>query len=194
MGSRKKRSEQGFVLFVMDRYSFNKERCKSTPNNCLRHKLQSIVCMNSVVVFQSCWMLRVRLKRGRERIVTEEFMRGLRHEKFLTFYGTECLWVLPCWQDPATSLLSLASWILYLPCHIFFNLWCILILTYMSLYQFLCGICMLMEGLTHYSKRNSVTTWAVSHHVSKVNAVVPDTMLSVGCVIVHAVKGVNRNC
>ena len=28
-------------------------------------------------------MLRVRLKRGTGRIVTEEFMRGLRHEKFL---------------------------------------------------------------------------------------------------------------
>jgi len=36
-------------------------------------------------------MLRVRLKRGAGRIVTEEFMRGLRHEKFLTFYGTEGL-------------------------------------------------------------------------------------------------------
>jgi hypothetical protein len=53
---------------------------------------------------------------------------------------------------------------------------------------------MLMEELTHYSKRNSVTAWAVYKHMSEVNAVVPNTMLSVGYVIVHAVKGVNRNC
>ena len=64
----------------------------------------------------------------------------------------------------------------------------------MSLYQFLCGIFMLMEGLIHYSKRSSVTTWAVSQHVSEVSASVPNIMLSVGYVIVHTVKGVNRNC
>ena len=64
----------------------------------------------------------------------------------------------------------------------------------MIFYQFLCGISMLMEELTHYSKRNSVTAWAVYKHMSEVNAVVPNTMLSVGYVIVHAVKGVNRNC
>lgn len=48
-----------------------------------------------------------------------------------------------------------------------------------------------MEELTHYTKRSSVTAWAVTKHVSEVNAVVPDTMLSVGYIIVHAVKGVN---
>jgi hypothetical protein len=61
----------------------------------------------------------------------------------------------------------------------------------MSLYQFLFGICVLMEGLVHYSKRNA---WAVSKHVSEVNTVVPNTMLSVGYVIVRAVKVVNGNC
>jgi len=65
---------------------------------------------------------------------------------------------------------------------ILFYLWYILVIAYMSLYQFLCGICMLMEGLTHYSKRNSVTAWAVSKHVSEVKTVVPNTMLSVRCV------------
>jgi hypothetical protein len=79
---------------MKEKYNSNKAQCKSVPNNCLIHELQSIPCMNSVVDFHCCWILRVRLKRGTGIIVTEEFMRGLRHEKFLTFHGTEGLWVL----------------------------------------------------------------------------------------------------
>jgi hypothetical protein len=73
-------------------------------------------------------------------------------------------------------------------------LWCILIITCVVLYQFLCSINMLMEGLTHYSERDSGIILAVSKHMSKVNIVMPNTVLSGWYIVVLAVQGVNRNC
>jgi hypothetical protein len=53
---------------------------------------------------------------------------------------------------------------------------------------------MLIEGLTHYSKRDSGNILAVSKHMLIVDIAMSNTVLSVWCIIVLAVKGVSRGC